>query len=105
MILCMLLERPGEVVSREEFRELIWHENTFVEYEDSLNTAVRKLRAALSDSSDLPRYIGTVARQGYRFIAPVEVVSAKATETAGVKEASRDGVASEHVGADASSVS
>jgi len=48
-ILCMLLQRPGEVVSREELRERLWPENTFVEYEDSLNTAVRKLRAALSD--------------------------------------------------------
>ncbi|HZP17704.1 MAG TPA: winged helix-turn-helix domain-containing protein [Terriglobales bacterium] len=73
-ILCMLLERPGEVVSREELRERLWPENTFVEYEDSLNTAVRKLRAALSDSSELPRYIETVARQGYRFIAPVQPV-------------------------------
>src|SRR5260370_32071915 len=101
MILCMLLERPGEVVFREELRELLWPDNTFVEYEDSLNTAVRKLRAALSDSSDLPRYIETVAGQGYRFIAPVEAVLAKATKTAGVKEVSRDGVASERVGADA----
>lgn len=74
-ILCMLVERPGEVVSREELRERLWPENTFVEYEDSLNTAVRKLRAALSDSSDVPRYIETVARQGYRFIAPVHAIS------------------------------
>ncbi len=75
-------------MSREELRERLWPENTFVEYEDSLNTAVRKLRAVLSDSSDLPRYIETVARQGYRFIAPVEAVSAKATEVADVKEVS-----------------
>ncbi|HET7841238.1 MAG TPA: winged helix-turn-helix domain-containing protein [Terriglobia bacterium] len=72
-ILCMLLERPGQIVSREEMRNRLWPENTFVEYEDSLNTAVRKLRAALGDSSDLPRYIETVAGQGYRFIAPVTV--------------------------------
>ncbi len=72
-ILCMLLERPGEIVSREEMRNRLWPQNTFVEYEDSLNTAVRKLRAALGDSSDLPRYIETVAGQGYRFIAPVAV--------------------------------
>ena len=70
-ILCLLVERAGEVVSREELRERLWPNNkTFVEYEDSLNTAVRKLRAALSDSSGLPRYIETVAGQGYRFIAP-----------------------------------
>ena len=78
-ILCMLLQRPGEVVSREELRERLWPENTFVEYEDSLNTAVRKLRAALSDSSELPRYIETVARQGYRFIAPVQYPNLQST--------------------------
>jgi DNA-binding winged helix-turn-helix (wHTH) protein/tetratricopeptide (TPR) repeat protein len=70
-ILCMLLERPAQVVSREELRERLWPDNTFVEYEDSLNTAVRKLRGALCDSSAAPLYIETVARQGYRFIAPV----------------------------------
>lgn len=70
-ILCLLLERPGEVVSREELRSRLWPNNTFVEYEDSLNTAVRKLRAVLSDSSDLPRYVETVPGRGYRFIAEV----------------------------------
>src|SRR5215467_5165826 len=70
-ILCQLVSRPGEIVSREELRELLWPGHTFVEYEDSLNTAVRKLRAALSDSSETPRYIETVSRQGYRFIAPL----------------------------------
>jgi TolB-like protein/DNA-binding winged helix-turn-helix (wHTH) protein/Tfp pilus assembly protein PilF len=107
-VLCTLLERAGEVVSREELRELLWPDNTFVEYEDSLNTAVRKLRAALSDSSDFPRYIETVARQGYRFIAPVEAVSVQVTEVADVKEGSRNEriavapAAPEHIGADAS---
>jgi len=81
MILCVLLERPGEIVSREELRERLWPDRTFVEYEDSLNTAVRKLRAALSDSCDLPRYVETVARQGYRFIAPVVVVERESTGT------------------------
>jgi len=88
-ILCMLLERPGKVVSREELRERLWPEHTFVEYEDSLNTAVRKLRVALSDSSDLPRYVETVAHQGYRFIAPVVEVdreSAGAPLVRGLKE-------------------
>ena len=70
-ILCMLLERPGEIVSREALRERLWPDHTFVEYEDSLNTAVRKLRAALSDSSDTPRYIETMPGQGYRFIAAI----------------------------------
>ena len=83
-ILCMLLEHPGHIVSREELRDRLWPDNTFVEYEDSLNTAVRKLRAALSDSAELPRYIETVARQGYRFIAPVvygESVQAQSIST------------------------
>jgi DNA-binding winged helix-turn-helix (wHTH) protein/Tol biopolymer transport system component len=73
-VLCMLLARPGQIVSREELRQRLWPDNTFVEYEDSLNTAVRKLRAVLSDSFDQPRYIETVARQGYRFIAPIAPV-------------------------------
>ncbi len=70
-ILCVLLERAGETVSRQELRQRLWPDNTFVEYENSLNTAVGKLRAALSDSSDQPRYIETVARHGYRFVAPI----------------------------------
>jgi TolB-like protein/DNA-binding winged helix-turn-helix (wHTH) protein/lipoprotein NlpI len=74
-ILCMLLHRSGEVVSRQELRKRLWPEDTFVQYEDSINTAVRKLRAALSDSSDVPRYVETVAGGGYKFIAPVEVVA------------------------------
>lgn len=74
-ILRVLLERPGETVLRDELRRRLWPDNTFVEYEDSLNTAVRKLRAALSDSSDQPRYVETVARRGYRFIAPISPVS------------------------------
>ena len=87
-ILCILLERPGEVVSREELRERLWPENTFVEYEDSLNTAIRKLRGALSDSPDVPRFIETVARRGYRFIAPVQAVPVapkKATTAADIE--------------------
>src|SRR5215471_2004845 len=67
-ILCMLLARLGQIVTREELRQRLWPDNTFAEYEDSLNTAVRKLRAALSDSSSEPRYLETVARRGYRFI-------------------------------------
>jgi len=70
-ILRVLLERPGEVVSREEIRQRLWPDNTFVEYEDSLNTAIGKLRAALSDSSSEPRYFETVARRGYRFIGVI----------------------------------
>jgi DNA-binding winged helix-turn-helix (wHTH) protein/predicted Zn-dependent protease len=70
-ILTMLLERPGEVVGRDEIRKKLWPEDTFVEFDDGLNTAIRKLRFALSDSADNPRFVETVPRRGYRFLAPV----------------------------------
>src|SRR5687768_4222745 len=72
-ILLLLLEHPGEVVSRTELRERIWGE-TYVDFEEGLNTAVRKLRDALGDSAANPRFIETLPRRGYRFIAPAEVV-------------------------------
>jgi len=74
-VLSILLERPGQVVSRDEMRDKLWDSVTFVDYERSLNSAIRKLRAVLGDSQESPRYIETVPRLGYRFIAPVEEVS------------------------------
>ncbi len=71
-ILRMLLENPGEVVTREELRKRIWPTDTFVDFDHSLYTAVTKLREALHDSSEHPRFIETLPRRGYRFIAPVE---------------------------------
>jgi eukaryotic-like serine/threonine-protein kinase len=71
-ILGALLERPGELVTREELRERLWPAATFVNFERSLNAAVAKLRQALADSAEQPRYVETVARRGYRFVAPVE---------------------------------
>lgn len=71
-ILAILLEHPGQVVSRKEFRRRLWSSDTFVDFENGLNTAVARLRAALGDSASRPRYIETIARRGYRFIAPVE---------------------------------
>jgi TolB-like protein/DNA-binding winged helix-turn-helix (wHTH) protein/Tfp pilus assembly protein PilF len=71
-ILAMLLARPGEVVSREFLRERLWPSNTFVDFDHGLNNAVMKLREALGDSSERPRFIETLPRRGYRFIAPVE---------------------------------
>jgi eukaryotic-like serine/threonine-protein kinase len=71
-ILGLLLERPAEVVLREELRAKLWPEDTFVDFEHSLNAAVNKLRDALSDDANVPRFIETVPRRGYRFIAPVE---------------------------------
>jgi eukaryotic-like serine/threonine-protein kinase len=70
-ILALLLERPGQLVTREEIRQKLWSGDTFVEFDDALNTAVRKLRAALNDSADNPRFLETVPRRGYRFVAPV----------------------------------
>ena len=72
-ILQVLLDRPGELVTREELRKKLWPENTFVDFEHSLNAAVKRLRAALNDSADQPHYIETLARRGYRFIAPVNM--------------------------------
>lgn len=71
-ILLALLESPGEVVSREELVRRLWPEGTFVDFERSLNAAINRLRQVLSDSAETPRYVETVARRGYRFIAPVE---------------------------------
>jgi eukaryotic-like serine/threonine-protein kinase len=70
-ILSLLLEHPGEVVSREELRQKLWPAHTFVDFDRSLNKAMTKLRAALGDSADSPRYIETIPRHGYRFLTPV----------------------------------
>jgi cholera toxin transcriptional activator len=71
-ILVLLLERAGEVVSREEIQQRIWPADTFVDFEHGVNTAVNKLRDALGDSAANPRFIETLAKRGYRFIAPVD---------------------------------
>lgn len=66
-ILAMLLQRPGDVVTREELRRKLWPENTFVDFDHSLNTAIKKLRHALNDEAAKPRFIETLPRRGYRF--------------------------------------
>ncbi len=71
-ILSMLLDRPGEVVTRDEIRDRLWPDGTVVEFDHSINAAVKRLRDALRDSADNPRYIETLARRGYRFIGLVE---------------------------------
>jgi DNA-binding winged helix-turn-helix (wHTH) protein len=80
-ILVMLLARPDEVVTREEVRHRLWPGDTFVDFDHGLNNAVARLREALGDSAETPRYIETVARRGYRFIAPVEADQAVAPPT------------------------
>jgi cholera toxin transcriptional activator len=71
-VLAVLLERPGQVVTREELQQKLWPSDTFVDFDHSLNTAVNKVREVLSDSASNPRYVETLARRGYRFIAPVQ---------------------------------
>lgn len=71
-ILLMLLQRPGDVVTREEIQARLWPSGTIVEFEHSIGTAIKKLRQALGDEADAPRYIETLPRRGFRFIAPVD---------------------------------
>ena len=73
-LLVMLVERPGEIVTREEVRQRLWPENTFVEFDNSLGVAIRKVRDSLNDDAEAPRYVETVPRRGYRFVAPVTVL-------------------------------
>jgi DNA-binding winged helix-turn-helix (wHTH) protein len=73
-VLAILLERPGDLVTREELQKRLWPE-TFVDVERNLNTAVNKIRDVLSDSAENPRYIETIPRRGYRFIGQVEPTS------------------------------
>jgi TolB-like protein/DNA-binding winged helix-turn-helix (wHTH) protein/Tfp pilus assembly protein PilF len=70
-VLSMLLEHPGEVVTREELQKRLWAADTHVDFEHSLNAAIKRLRAALGDSADSPRFVETLARRGYRFISPL----------------------------------
>jgi DNA-binding winged helix-turn-helix (wHTH) protein/tetratricopeptide (TPR) repeat protein len=84
-ILQLLLERPGEVVTREQLREWLWTEGTFVDFDTGLNSAVRKLREALDDSAANPRFIERVPRRGYRFIAPVSSAPASRAESTSLK--------------------
>src|SRR5947207_4730803 len=74
-LLEILLEHPGEVVTREELRSRIWPNENFGDFDQAVNVAVAKLRGALGDSADNPRYIETLPRRGYRFIAPVSIVN------------------------------
>ncbi|HEX3660738.1 MAG TPA: winged helix-turn-helix domain-containing protein [Acidobacteriaceae bacterium] len=74
-VLVCLLERPGEVVTREEIQQRLWGSDTIVDFDHSLGTAINKLREALGDSAENPRFIETLARRGYRFLAPVTVVT------------------------------
>jgi DNA-binding winged helix-turn-helix (wHTH) protein/TolB-like protein len=77
-VLAILVARAGEVVSREELRQQIWADGTFVDFERGLNFCIAQIRAALKDSADAPRFIETLTRRGYRFVAPVRTTAAPA---------------------------
>src|ERR1700679_3996206 len=71
-ILAILLAQPGEMVTRETLRQVLWPADTFVDFDSGLNSAIKRLREALGDSRESSRFIETLPRRGYRFIAPVE---------------------------------
>jgi TolB-like protein/DNA-binding winged helix-turn-helix (wHTH) protein/Tfp pilus assembly protein PilF len=80
-VLALLLEHPGEVVTREELQQRIWKGDVFVDFEHGLNTAIKKVRLALGDSAENPRFVETLAKRGYRFIAPVSAMPGGAAAT------------------------
>jgi TolB-like protein/DNA-binding winged helix-turn-helix (wHTH) protein/tetratricopeptide (TPR) repeat protein len=79
-VLALLVDRAGEVVTREELRQKIWPSNVYVDFDQGLNNAIKKVRESLGDSADSPRFIETVARHGYRFVATVSAASARSAE-------------------------
>jgi cholera toxin transcriptional activator len=93
-VLMMLLERPGEVVTREEISKELWPDGRFVDYEHGVNSAVNRVREALGDKANSPRFVETLARKGYRFVAPVERIG-ESPVAADVVEASAAGEAVE----------
>jgi DNA-binding winged helix-turn-helix (wHTH) protein len=76
-LLCLLVERRGELVTREEILDRVWGKGVFVDSETSINTAVRKLRRALSDNPEVPRFVATVPTRGYRFVAEIRAPKIK----------------------------
>jgi DNA-binding winged helix-turn-helix (wHTH) protein/tetratricopeptide (TPR) repeat protein len=96
-LLALLVERGGEVVTREEIRQRLWPGNTFVDFDKSLGVAILKVREALGDSASNPTFLETVPRRGYRFIAPVSVEAAKSSSTLAASVAQTDAPLSESV--------
>ena len=86
-VLCLLLERPGELLTREEISRELWPDGTFVDYEHGVNSAVNRIRESLGDTASGPRFIETLARRGYRFVAPVERITLSESQSASVPEA------------------
>src|SRR5205807_5263167 len=102
-ILSLLLEHPGEIVTREELRQKLWPAHTFVDFDRGLNKAMTKLRSALGDSAESPRYVETIPRHGYRFLPAVQTSRGEtgadgAREFAGKRESSNGRGGREHAG-------
>jgi TolB-like protein/DNA-binding winged helix-turn-helix (wHTH) protein/tetratricopeptide (TPR) repeat protein len=100
-ILAMLLEQPGGVVTREELRQRLWPRDTFVDFDHGLNNAINKLREALNDSADAPRFIETLPRRGYRFIAEVNGHGSTESRATGIADSIKAGEAASVVGLEA----
>src|ERR1700728_5341786 len=81
-VLLMLLRRPGDLVTRTEIQQALWSDGTFVDFDHGLNTAINKIREALGDSAASPFFVETLAKRGYRFIIPVEVLNGDGTGAA-----------------------
>jgi cholera toxin transcriptional activator len=79
-LLCMLLEKPGQVLTREEISRKLWPGGTFVDFEHGVNSAINRIREALGDTANSPRFVETLARRGYRFVAPVERIDGLAPQ-------------------------
>src|SRR6202049_4175672 len=86
-ILVMLLQHPGETITREELQKKLWPADTFVDFEQGLNNAMKRLRAALDEDAESPHFIETLPRRGYRFIGAVNGASANGSESSGLAEA------------------
>ena len=86
-VLAFLAGRPGELIAREEIQRCVWGEETFVDFDQGINTCVRQIRLVLGDSASSPRFVETVPRRGYRFLAPVEAQTADGGPTAGGRDA------------------
>lgn len=95
-LLFLLLERPGELLTREEICRELWPEGTFVDYEHGVNSAVNRIREALGDKASSPRFIETLARRGYRFVAPVERIALEGNAPAGMPAAEASNPAQEN---------
>src|ERR1700733_618202 len=97
-VLATLLERPGQIVTREELRQLIWPEKSFGDFDHAINLVIGKLRATLGDSADVPHLIETLPRRGYRFIAPLKEQTDPSPPpvVAPPKDASHPSAAQEH---------